>query len=126
MNASPSTDLVLQALDIEKSLGATNVLRRANLREDYDASAMAVVFQEFAFLPDLSVAENIHLPHRRDAFGRINSTRSGDRRAMTAICAKATSRIDVNHPLRIAAVDASTGAGFRAPAFSTVGNAMGI
>ena len=109
MNGSPSTDFVLEALDIEKSFGATSVLRKANLRvapgeihallggngagkstfirivsgslrrdagvisvagrEDYDASAIAVVFQELALLPDLSVAENIHLPHRRDPFG---------------------------------------------------------
>ena len=80
MNGSPSIDFVLEALDIEKSFGATSVLRRANLREDYDASAIAVVFWELALLPDLSVAENIHLPHRRDAFGRINSTRSPSRR----------------------------------------------
>jgi len=118
MNGSPSTDFVLEALDIEKSFGATSVLRKANLRvapgeihallggngaekstfirivsgslrrdagvisgrEDYDASAIAVVFQELALLPDLSVAENIHLPHRRDAFGRINLTRSPSRR----------------------------------------------
>jgi len=120
MNGSPSTDFVLEALDIEKSFGATSVLRKANLRvapgeihallggngaekstfirivsgslrrdagvisvkgrEHCDASAIAVVFQELALLPDLSVAENIHLPHRRDAFGRINLTRSPSRR----------------------------------------------
>jgi hypothetical protein len=61
MNASPSTDFVLEALDIEKSFRATSVLRRANLREDYDASASAVVFQELALLLDLSVAEK-HSP----------------------------------------------------------------
>jgi ribose transport system ATP-binding protein len=117
MNGSPSTDFVLEALDIEKSFGVTNVLRKANLRvgrgeihallggngagkstfirivsgslrrdagvisvagrEDYDASAIAVVFQELALLPDLSVAENIHLPHRRDPFGRISNHEMG-------------------------------------------------
>ena len=35
--------------------------------------------------------------------------RSVDRRPMTAICAKATSQIDVNLPLQIAALDASIG-----------------
>lgn len=112
MRGTPSTEFVLEAIDIEKSFGATQVLRKARLRvahgeihallggngagkstlirivsgslrrdagainmagrSDYDPSAIAVVFQELALLPDLSVAENIHLPHRRDAFGRIN------------------------------------------------------
>ncbi len=112
LSANPTTDFVLEALDIEKSFGATQVLRRANLRvargeihallggngagkstlirivsgslrrdagaihvagrPDYDPNAIAVVFQELALLPDLSVAENIHLPHRRDAFGRMD------------------------------------------------------
>ena len=56
--------------------------------EDYDASEIAVVFQELALLPDLSVAENIHLPHRRDAFGRI------DDREMEALAAEALAMID--------------------------------
>lgn len=128
VSANPSTDLVLEALDIEKSFGATQVLRRANLRvargevhallggngagkstlirivsgslrrdagaihvggrPDYDASAIAVVFQELALLPDLSVAENIHLPHRRDAFGRV------DPKQMRRLAAEALVTID--------------------------------
>lgn len=126
--SSPSAQFVLEALDIEKSYGATSVLRKARLRvaqgeihallggngagkstfirivsgslrcdagtisvegrEHYDASAIAVVFQELALLPELSVEENIHLPHRRDAVGRIN------RRAMRASAAEALATID--------------------------------
>lgn len=128
MSESPAVSFVLEALDIEKSFGATKVLRKANLRvvkgeihallggngagkstfirivsgslhrdagvvsvanrEDYDARAIAVVFQELALLPDLSVAENIHLPHRHDAMGRINS------REMDALGAEALAMID--------------------------------
>ena len=128
MSGTSSPELVLEALDIEKSFGATSVLRKANLRvapgeihallggngagkstfirivsgslrrdagaisvagrEDYDASAIAVVFQELALLPDLSVEENIHLPHRRDAFGRIDSHKMG------ALAAEALAMID--------------------------------
>lgn len=123
-----ATDFVLEALGIEKSFGATRVLRKAILRiaqgeihallggngagkstlirivsgslrcdagvisvagrEDYDVSAIAVVFQELALLPDLSVEENIHLPHRRDAFGHI------DNRAMEAVATEALGMID--------------------------------
>ncbi len=123
-----SAAFVLEALDIEKSFGATRVLRKANLRvapgeihallggngagkstlirivsgslrrdageisvagrEHDDASEIAVVFQELALLPDLSVAENIHLPHRRDALGRV------DQRAMGALAAEALGMID--------------------------------
>ena len=57
-------------------------------RQDYDASEIAVVFQELALLPDLSVAENIHLPHRRDALGRI------DDREMEATATEALEMID--------------------------------
>ena len=125
---SPAMEFVLEALDIEKSFGATSVLRKANLRvargeihallggngagkstfirivsgslrrdtgvisvagrQDYDASEIAVVFQELALLPDLSVAENIHLPHRRDALGRI------DDREMEATATEALEMID--------------------------------
>jgi ribose transport system ATP-binding protein len=125
---SPTVHFVLEALDIEKSFGATRVLRKANLRvargeihallggngagkstfirivsgslrrdagvisvagrEHYDASEIAVVFQELALLPDLTVAENIHLPHRRDALGRI------DGRAMGVLAAEALAMID--------------------------------
>ena len=128
MSESPAVNFVLEALEIEKSFGATRVLRKANLRvaqgeihallggngagkstfirivsgslqrdagvisvagrEDYDARAIAVVFQELALLPDLSVAENIHLPHRRDATGRINS------RQMGILAAEALAMID--------------------------------
>jgi ribose transport system ATP-binding protein len=128
MSGVPSTDFVLEALDIEKSFGVTNVLRKANLRvargeihallggngagkstlirivsgslrrdagainvtgrSDYDPSAIAVVFQELALLPDLSVAENIHLPHRRDVFGLM------DVRQMRALAAQALAMID--------------------------------
>ena len=128
MTESPAVNFVLEALDIERSFGATKVLRKANLRvtqgeihallggngagkstfirivsgslhrdagvisvagrEDYDARAISVVFQELALLPDLSVAENIHLPHRRDAFGRIDS------REMGALAAEALAMID--------------------------------
>ena len=128
MTENPAVNFVLEALDIEKSFGATKVLRKANLRvaqseihallggngagkstfirivsgslqrddgvisvagrEDYDARAISVVFQELALLPDLSVAENIHLPHRRDAIGRINS------REMDALAAEALAMID--------------------------------
>lgn len=124
----PAIEFVLEALDIEKSFGATSVLRKANLRvargeihallggngagkstfirivsgslrrdagvisvaarQDYDASEIAVVFQELALLPDLSVAENIHLPHRRDALGRI------DDRQMEASATEALEMID--------------------------------
>jgi ribose transport system ATP-binding protein len=128
MTGIPSADFVLEALDIEKSFGATRVLRKAKLRiargeihallggngagkstlirivsgslhrdagiisvdgrEHYDPHAIAVVFQELALLPDLTVAENIHLPHRRDALGRINS------REMEALGAEALGMID--------------------------------
>jgi ribose transport system ATP-binding protein len=128
MNGGPSTDFVLEALDIEKSFGVTNVLRKANLRvargeihallggngagkstfirivsgslgrdagvisvggrEDYNPGSIAVVFQELALLPDLSVAENIHLPHRHDAFGRIDTHKMG------ALAAEALAMID--------------------------------
>ncbi|HXT07221.1 MAG TPA: sugar ABC transporter ATP-binding protein [Roseiarcus sp.] len=128
MNADAQTNYVLEATDIEKSFGATDVLRKANLRvahgeihallggngagkstlirivsgslrrdagaievagrPDYDPSAIAVVFQELALLPDLNVAENIHLPHRRDALGRI------DRRQMRDLAAQALAMID--------------------------------
>lgn len=128
MSAALSTDFVLEALDIEKSFGATVVLRAANLRvargeihallggngagkstliriisgslwrdagaikvlgsSDYNANAIAVVFQELALLPHLTVAENIHLPHRRDAFGRV------DARRMRALAAQALAAID--------------------------------
>ena len=128
MNGSPSTDFVLEALDIEKSFGVTSVLRKASLRvapgeihallggngagkstfirivsgslrrdagvisvqgrEEYDPSSIAVVFQELALLPDLSVAENIHLPNRRDAFGRIDNNKMG------ALASEALAMID--------------------------------
>jgi ribose transport system ATP-binding protein len=128
MSGNPTEDFVLQALDIEKSFGATSVLRKANLRvapreihallggngagkstlirivsgslsrdagvisvagrKDYDAGEIAVVFQELALLPDLSVEENIHLPHRRDALGRV------DARKMGALAAEALAMID--------------------------------
>jgi ribose transport system ATP-binding protein len=103
---------VLEAKGIEKSFGATHVLRGANLRIrrgeihallggngagkstliriisgshhhdggsisidgrlDPDANAIAVVFQELALLPHLSVAENIYLPHRKRALARLS------------------------------------------------------
>ena len=128
MNGNPAKDFVLEALDIEKSFGVTNVLRKANLRvapreidallggngagkstfirivsgslgrdagvisvggrKDYNPGEIAVVFQELALLPDLSVAENIHLPHRHDALGRI------DTRKMGALAAEALAMID--------------------------------
>lgn len=126
--SEPAPQFVLEALDIEKSFGATRVLRKANLRvapgeihallggngagkstfirivsgslrrdagsisvagrEHYDASEIAVVFQELALLPDLSVAENIHLPHRSDALGRVDEHRMG------ALAAEALGMID--------------------------------
>ncbi|WP_316205464.1 ATP-binding cassette domain-containing protein [Bradyrhizobium sp. SZCCHNS3004] len=107
-----ATAFVLEARDIEKSFGATQVLRGANLRIrrgeihallggngagkstliriiygshrydggsisidgglDPDAKAIAVVLQELALLPHLSVAENIYLPHRKRAFARLS------------------------------------------------------
>ena len=128
LSASPTADFVLEGLDIAKSFGATQVLRRANLRvargeihallggngagkstlirivsgslrrdsgtihvdgrSDYDPGAIAVVFQELALLPDMSVAENIHLPHRRDAFGRV------DPKQMRKLAADALAMID--------------------------------
>jgi ribose transport system ATP-binding protein len=126
--SSEGTEFVLEATDIEKSFGATHVLRKARLhvargeihallggngagkstlirivsgslhrdagvihvagRSGYDASAIAVVFQELALLPDLTVAENICLPHRRDAFGVV------DARHMRALAARALAAID--------------------------------
>ncbi len=128
MSRSASTTFVLEATDIEKTFGATNVLQKARLRvargeihallggngagkstlirivsgslhrdagaiqvsgqSNYDAGAIAVVFQELALLPDLTVAENICLPHRRDAFGRV------DARHMRAQAARALAVID--------------------------------
>ncbi len=128
MSGPAAADFVLEALDIEKSFGATAVLRGANLRvargeihallggngagkstlirivsgslrrdagaikvggrPDYDPNAIAVVFQELALLPNLTVAENIHLPHRRDPLGRI------DPRQMRALAAEALAAID--------------------------------
>ena len=106
-----ATAFVLEAKQIEKSFGATHVLRGANLRIrrgeihallggngagkstliriisgshrldagsisidgrlDPNPNAIAVVFQELALLPHLSVAENIYLPHRKCAFARL-------------------------------------------------------
>ena len=100
-----SSSFVLDARDVEKRFGATNVLKKTNLRvaegeihallggngagkstliriisgvlrsdageirvggsTENAASAIAVVFQELALLPHLSVAENICLPHRK-------------------------------------------------------------
>ncbi|MGY3451523.1 sugar ABC transporter ATP-binding protein [Bradyrhizobium sp. USDA 4353] len=107
-----ATAFVLEAKAIDKSFGATHVLRGANLRirrgeihallggngagkstliriisgshrhdsgsiridgrEDPDGNAIAVVFQELALLPHLSVAENITLPHRKRALARLS------------------------------------------------------
>lgn len=39
--------------------------------EAFDSTAIAVVFQELALLPHLTVAENISLPHRRDGLGIV-------------------------------------------------------
>lgn len=114
--ASASTDVVLEARGIEKSFGATSVLRGADLRiaageihallggngagkstliriicgllrrdggtlhvgtRDAAGAQVAVVFQELALLPHLSVAENIYLPHRRRGLERV---RAGQRR----------------------------------------------
>ena len=61
---------------------------RVGGEENYDPSAIAVVFQELALLPALSVAENIHLPHRRDAFGAMKAD------TMRALAAEALSLID--------------------------------
>ncbi|WP_342239761.1 sugar ABC transporter ATP-binding protein [Inquilinus sp. OTU3971] len=44
---------------------------RVDGQEDYDAAAIAVVFQELALLPHLSVAENIALPHRKRGLGLV-------------------------------------------------------
>jgi ribose transport system ATP-binding protein len=128
MSPAAAPQYVLEATDVEKSFGATNVLRKAKLsvargeihallggngagkstlirivsgslnrdagairvdgRSDYDPSAIAVVFQELALLPQLTVAENIHLPHRRDALGVI------DVRHMQALAARALTAID--------------------------------
>ncbi len=100
MSERPVVDWILEAVDIEKSFGATSVLRKANLRvargeihallggngagkstlirivsgslhrdgglirvqgeAQYNPNAIAVVFQELALLPALSVAENIY------------------------------------------------------------------
>jgi len=99
---------VLECLDIEKSFGATSVLKRARLTvktgeihallggngagkstlirivsgsipadggsvrvagaTDFQQSSIAVVFQELALLPHLTVAENIDLPNRKNGF----------------------------------------------------------
>ncbi len=128
MNQAAALQFVLEATDIEKSFGATHVLRKARLsvargeihallggngagkstlirivsgslhrdtgeihvdgRSDYDPGAIAVVFQELALLPELTVAENIHLPHRRDAFGVVEA------RHMRALAARALAVID--------------------------------
>ncbi len=137
MSQPSATEFVLEATDIEKSFGATHVLRKAQLRvargeihallggngagkstlirivsgslhrdagaiqvtgrSDYDASAIAVVFQELALLPELTVAENIHLPHRRDAFGVVNARdmRSLAARALAAIDPALTASLDL-------------------------------
>lgn len=47
---------------------------RIDGREDYDATTIAVVFQELALLPHLSVAENIFLPHRKRPFSRVKAS----------------------------------------------------
>jgi len=39
--------------------------------EKFDPRTIAVVFQELALLPHLTVAENIDLPHRRNGFGFV-------------------------------------------------------
>ncbi|MCK0195770.1 sugar ABC transporter ATP-binding protein [Ancylobacter sp. 6x-1] len=112
MSAS-SPDFILEAVDIEKSFGATSVLRRADLRiargeihallggngagkstlirilcgllrrdggtlrvdgqEEASPNAIAVVFQELALLPHMTVAENIYLPHRHRGLERVRA-----------------------------------------------------
>ncbi|XUM23395.1 hypothetical protein ACRAVF_08625 [Bradyrhizobium oligotrophicum S58] len=46
--------------------------REAGGRLDPEVNAIAVVFQELALLPHLSVAENIYLPHRKRALARLS------------------------------------------------------
>lgn len=52
--------------------------------ESYDLKAIAVVFQELALLPHLSVAENICLPHRRRGWTLYRSG-AQDREAAAAL-----------------------------------------
>ena len=52
--------------------------------ETFASSTIAVVFQELALLPHLSVAENIHLPHRRRGWS-LYRTGSQDRDAAAAL-----------------------------------------
>lgn len=82
--AGKSTFIRIVSGSLRRDAGTISVAGR----EHYDASEIAVVFQELALLPDLTVAENIHLPHRRDALGRI------DGRAMDALAAEALAVID--------------------------------
>ncbi|MEZ0212552.1 MAG: sugar ABC transporter ATP-binding protein [Xanthobacteraceae bacterium] len=49
--------------------------------ENFDRSAIAVVFQELALLPHLSVAENIDLPNRRSGLGLVRGRESRERAA---------------------------------------------
>lgn len=58
---------------------------RVDGAERFDPAAIAVVFQELALFPHLTVAENIDLPHRKRAFGLVRH----DRRAREAAAALA-------------------------------------
>lgn len=82
--AGKSTLIRIVSGSINRDAGVIRVGGEA----DYDPAAIAVVFQELALLPALSVAENIHLPHRRDAFGAMKATE------MRALAAEALSLID--------------------------------
>ncbi|MGK9169259.1 sugar ABC transporter ATP-binding protein [Inquilinus limosus] len=55
---------------------------RVDGQEGYDAAAIAVVFQELALLPHLSVAENIALPHRKRGLGLVRSATDEARAAV--------------------------------------------
>ena len=57
---------------------------RVSGSETFPSSAIAVVFQELALLPHLTVAENIVLPHRRKGFG-LYRLGAQDREAAAAL-----------------------------------------
>jgi ribose transport system ATP-binding protein len=82
--AGKSTLIRIVSGSLHRDAGAIHVAGRAA----YDPSAIAVVFQELALLPDLSVAENICLPHRRDALGVVDAGH------MRALAARALASID--------------------------------